>query len=121
MSITDQERAFYDSDSAWDGRFVVAVRTTGIYCRPSCRVRQPPRKNIPFLPPRAASPLRKHISSLPAGESARAAGYRACLRCHPDDGATVTIREISTPIGRMTIGATDTALVPAGFTHRRTL
>jgi len=103
MSITDQERAFYDSDPAWDGRFVVAVRTTGIYCRPSCRVRKPLRKNISFLPD---------------GSSARAAGYRACLRCHPDDRATVTIREISTPIGEMTIGATDAAVVLADFSHR---
>ena len=103
MSITDQERAFYESDPAWDGRFVVAVRTTGIYCRPSCRVRKPLRKNISFLPD---------------GGSARAAGYRACLRCHPDDGATVTIREISTPVGRMTIGATDAAVVLADFSRR---
>jgi len=101
--ITDQERAFYDSDPAWDGRFVVAVRTTGIYCRPSCRVRKPLRKNVSFL----RDP-----------ETALAAGYRACLRCHPEDGATVTVREIDTPIGRMTIGATDSAVVLADFSHR---
>ncbi|HEX5040595.1 MAG TPA: methylated-DNA--[protein]-cysteine S-methyltransferase [Candidatus Limnocylindria bacterium] len=101
--MTDQERAFYDSDPAWDGRFVVAVRTTGIYCRPSCRMRKALRKNISFLPD---------------GDTARAAGYRACLRCHPDDGTTVTVREIDTPIGRMTIGATGASVVLADFSHR---
>jgi O-6-methylguanine DNA methyltransferase len=100
---TDQERAFYESDPAGDGRFVVAVRTTGIYCRPSCRVRKPLRKNVSFLP---------------NSETARAAGYRACLRCHPDDGTTVTTREIATPVGRMTIGATDAAVVLADFSAR---
>ena len=101
--ITDQERAFYDSDPAWDGRFVVAVRTTGIYCRPSCRVRKPLRKNVSFLPD---------------GATARDAGYRPCLRCHPDAGTTVMVRDIVTPIGRMTIGATDVAVVLAEFTDR---
>jgi AraC family transcriptional regulator of adaptative response/methylated-DNA-[protein]-cysteine methyltransferase len=53
-----------------DGLFVVAVRTTRIYCRPTCRVKQPMRKNVSFYPsPRAAE----------------AAGYRACKRCHPAD------------------------------------
>jgi O-6-methylguanine DNA methyltransferase len=103
MSIDQMERAFSDSDPAWDRRFVVAVRTTGIYCRPSCRVRKPMRKNVSFLPD---------------PETARAAGYRACLRCHPDDGTTVTVREIATPIGRMTIGATHEAVVLADFSNR---
>jgi O-6-methylguanine DNA methyltransferase len=103
MSNTDMERAFSESDPAWDGRFVVAVRTTGIYCRPSCRVRKPYLRNVSFLADAAA---------------ARSAGYRACLRCHPDDGTTVTIREIHTPIGPMTIGATATTVVLADFTDR---
>jgi methylated-DNA-[protein]-cysteine S-methyltransferase len=100
---TDMERAFYASDAAWDGRFVAAVRTTGIYCRPSCRVRKPLPKNVVFMTDAAA---------------ARAAGYRACLRCHPDAGTPVTIRDIRTPIGPMTIGATDTEVVLADFTRR---
>jgi AraC family transcriptional regulator of adaptative response/methylated-DNA-[protein]-cysteine methyltransferase len=99
----DFEQAFLGSDPAFDGRFVVAVRTTGIYCRPSCRVRKPFRRNVAFLPDAAA---------------ARAAGYRACLRCHPDDGATVTVRRLDTPIGPMTIGATSDALVLADFSER---
>lgn len=97
------ERAFYASDSAYDGRFVAAVRTTGIFCRPSCRVRKPLRKNVTFLADAA---------------EARDAGYRACLRCHPDDGNTVVTRTIGTPIGPMTLGATDRAIVLADFTDR---
>jgi O-6-methylguanine DNA methyltransferase len=100
---TEIERAFYASDPAWDGRFVAAVRTTGIYCRPSCRVRKPLPKNVSYLPDAAA---------------ARAAGYRACLRCHPDAGSPVRLRAIDTAIGPMTIGATDEAVVLADFTRR---
>jgi O-6-methylguanine DNA methyltransferase len=100
---TDMERAFYASDAAWDGRFVAAVRTTGIYCRPSCRARKPFPQNVTYMADAGA---------------ARAAGYRACLRCHPDAGTPVTIREIETPIGPMTLGATAENVVLADFTHR---
>jgi O-6-methylguanine DNA methyltransferase len=100
---TEFERAFLAADPAYDGRFVAAVRTTGIYCRPSCRARKPLPANVAFLPDAAA---------------ARTAGYRACLRCHPDEAATVTIRDIDTPIGPMTIGATGQAVVLADFRER---
>ena len=56
-------------DPAFDGRFFIAVRTTGIYCRPVCRVKQPLRKNITFYPSAAA---------------AEQGGYRPCLRCRPE-------------------------------------
>ncbi|TPG20952.1 bifunctional DNA-binding transcriptional regulator/O6-methylguanine-DNA methyltransferase Ada [Sphingomonas koreensis] len=69
-----------DADAAWDaferrdrghdGRFVVAVETTGIYCKPSCPARRPKRAHVRFFVD-------------PAG--ARAAGFRACLRCKPDE------------------------------------
>jgi O-6-methylguanine DNA methyltransferase len=104
MSTTEFERAFSSSDPTYDDRFVAAVRTTGIFCRPSCRVRKPLPRNVTFLPDPAA---------------ARAAGYRACLRCHPDDSVPVRIREIATPIGPMTIGATEHAVVLADFTNRK--
>ena len=97
------ERAFYASDPTADGRFVAAVRTTGIFCRPSCRARKPLPANVHFL------------ADAPA---ARAAGYRACLRCHPEAGTPVAVREIETPIGRMTLGATAHAVVLADFTRR---
>ena len=100
----DFERAFYASDPAFDGRFVAAVRTTGIFCRPSCRARKPFPQNVTFLADAAA---------------ARDAGYRACLRCHPDEATTVTVRQIDTPIGPMTIGATETSAVLCDFTERR--
>ncbi|MCV0404211.1 MAG: methylated-DNA--[protein]-cysteine S-methyltransferase [Chloroflexi bacterium] len=97
------ERAFYASDPAWDGRFVVAVRTTGIFCRPSCRVRKPLPKNIVFLADAA---------------EAGAAGYRACLRCQPENARPVAIRRIATPVGPMTLGATETTAVLADFSER---
>jgi len=56
-------------DSSADGTFVYAVTTTGVYCRPSCPSRAAMLKNVRFY----ASPL-----------AAKAAGYRACRRCHPD-------------------------------------
>ena len=61
--------AFEARDRNHDGRFVVAVRTTGIYCKPSCPARHPKRANVEF-----------HTDV----DSARAAGFRACLRCKPD-------------------------------------
>jgi len=103
MSTTEFERAFFAADPAYDGRFVAAVRTTGVYCRPSCRVRKPLPKNVTFMADAAA---------------ARAAGYRACLRCHPDDASTVRIRQIDTPLGPMTIGATEAAVVLCDFSQR---
>lgn len=62
--------AFLRRDRAADGRFVVAVHSTGIYCRPSCAARRPRRENVAFFD---------------AGGTARAAGYRPCRRCLPDD------------------------------------
>jgi O-6-methylguanine DNA methyltransferase len=102
MSI-EMERAFYAADPAWDGRFVAAVRTTGIFCRPSCRVRKPLPKNVEYLPD---------------ADAARAAGYRACLRCQPENATTVTLRTIETPIGPMLAGATDDAIVLCDFAER---
>jgi AraC family transcriptional regulator of adaptative response/methylated-DNA-[protein]-cysteine methyltransferase len=100
---TEMERAFYASDPASDGRFVAAVRTTGIFCRPSCRVRKPLPKNVEYLRDAAA---------------ARAAGYRACLRCQPENATSVTLRTIDTPIGPMLAGATDDAIVLCDFAER---
>ena len=64
--------AFEARDRAADGRFVVGVRTTGIYCRPSCAARRPKRENVAFYAD---------------GAAAREAGLRACLRCLPDETA----------------------------------
>ena len=59
-------------DRAADGRFVYAVRSTGVYCRPGCPSRRPRRDRVSFF-------------DTPA--SARDAGFRACRRCHPDVSA----------------------------------
>ena len=64
--------AFAARDRRFDGQFVGAVKTTGIYCRPSCAARHPLRQNVEFYPD---------------GAAAGAAGYRACKRCLPDDVA----------------------------------
>lgn len=60
--------AFYSRDASYDGVFYAGVRTTGIFCRPSCSARKPKPENIEFF--RTA-------------RDAMFAGYRACRRCHP--------------------------------------
>ncbi|KNE82020.1 DNA-3-methyladenine glycosylase, partial [Streptomyces fradiae] len=69
---TDTEscvRAVRSKDARFDGWFFTAVRTTGIYCRPSCPAVPPKPENMTFHPSAAA---------------AQQAGYRACKRCRPD-------------------------------------
>jgi AraC family transcriptional regulator of adaptative response/methylated-DNA-[protein]-cysteine methyltransferase len=68
---TDEARwqAVVDRNRAADGAFFFAVRTTGVYCRPSCGARLPRRENVAF-------------HATPA--EAEAAGFRACLRCKPN-------------------------------------
>ncbi len=62
-------RRFCRSDASLDGRVLVAVRTTGIYCLPSCRARKPKRENVRFYFTRA---------------EAEHDGFRACCRCRPE-------------------------------------
>src|SRR2546426_709620 len=63
-------KAVLDRNSGFDGAFVYAVRSTGIYCRPSCPSRKPGREQVIFFP-------------LP--EAAEKAGFRPCRRCRPRD------------------------------------
>ena len=68
----DQESCYSavkSRDRRFDGVFYTAVRTTGIYCRPSCPARTPAMRNVSFYRTAAA---------------AQSAGYRACKRCQPD-------------------------------------
>jgi AraC family transcriptional regulator, regulatory protein of adaptative response / methylated-DNA-[protein]-cysteine methyltransferase len=67
--MNDEQRwAIWEAkDARYDGQFFVAVRTTGVYCRPSCPAR----------------PLRKNVQFFDAADAAEAAGFRACKRCHP--------------------------------------
>jgi AraC family transcriptional regulator of adaptative response/methylated-DNA-[protein]-cysteine methyltransferase len=70
--LTDEERwaAFESRDARYDGQFVVGVRSTGIYCRPSCPARRPLRQNVVFYP---------------LGDVAEREGYRPCRRCRPEE------------------------------------
>lgn len=61
--------AFKRKDTRFDGRIFVGISTTGIYCRPVCRARQPRAENCSFYPTAAA---------------AERAGYRPCLLCRPE-------------------------------------
>lgn len=61
-------QAFLAGDSAYEGVFFLGVRTTGIFCRPTCRAKRPRRENVEFFP---------------STREALAAGYRPCLKCRP--------------------------------------
>src|SRR6516164_5103862 len=86
-------------DAAFDGRFFIGVKTTGIYCRPVCKARIPRPENVTFYPSAAA---------------AEQAGYRPCLRCRPETapfcpawkGSLVTVERALRMIDE---GAFDTA------------
>lgn len=69
LSFAAQYEAFQRRDPAWDGIVFVAVKTTGVYCRPVCRARTPLARNVRFYGSAA---------------SAERAGFRPCLRCRPE-------------------------------------
>jgi AraC family transcriptional regulator, regulatory protein of adaptative response / methylated-DNA-[protein]-cysteine methyltransferase len=75
----DEERwaAVLRRDPAFDGTFVYAVRTTGIYCRPTCPARRP---------------LRSHVEFHPTTTAAVQAGFRPCHRCRPDAPSPIAQR-----------------------------
>src|SRR5688572_31073509 len=64
----EMERAYQHSDASYDGVFYLGVRTTGIFCRPSCSARKPKPENVEFFG---------------IAKDAVFAGYRPCLRCRP--------------------------------------
>src|SRR5271154_5505795 len=72
-SVASPDDSWWDAvrrrDPAFDGAFFFAVRTTGVYCRPSCASRAAKRENVSFYS---------------SAEAAERAGYRACKRCRPD-------------------------------------
>ena len=82
----DRWRAVLERSREHDGRFLFAVRTTGIYCRPSCPARRPRRENVEFF-----DDVRR----------AREAGYRACLRCTPDSRGEGTSQWVLTLCRRL--------------------
>ena len=96
-------RALELRDARFDGRFFVAVKTTGIYCRPVCPARTPRSENVTFYSTAAA---------------AQEAGFRPCLRCRPetapDTGAwRGTSSTVSRALALIELGALDEGDVDA--------
>ena len=84
----EMEQAFLRSDASYDGIFFTAVRTTGIFCRPSCRARKPLPENIEFF-----GSIREALF----------AGYRPCKRCdpaQPRDGAPTWVKKVLDEVER---------------------
>lgn len=71
-TTAEMQRAYMRRDPSYDGIFFLAVRTTGIFCRPSCTARKPLAKNVEFFP---------------TTKEAIFAGYRACKICRPMEAA----------------------------------
>ncbi len=77
---TRRWQAVLDRNATQDGKFVFAVSTTGVYCRPSCPARRPRRENVTFFA---------------RTDEAEKAGFRACLRCRPQAiGATPQMKMV---------------------------
>lgn len=77
MTDHNRWRAVLARDASFDGAFVYAVRSTGVYCRPSCPSRRPERRQVTFF-------------ALP--EAAERGGYRPCRRCRPRDATAPNCR-----------------------------
>jgi AraC family transcriptional regulator, regulatory protein of adaptative response / DNA-3-methyladenine glycosylase II len=89
LSTTRMYERMLASDASFNGHFFTGVLTTGIYCLPSCKARKPKRENVQFFP---------------TCEAARAAGLRACKKCHPDDfarGADPVLEDIETLVAEV--------------------
>src|SRR5215468_1169905 len=67
-SVREMQSAYERKDSSYDGIFFLAVRTTGIFCRPSCPARKPLSRNVDYFS---------------SARDALFAGYRPCKRCRP--------------------------------------
>ncbi len=96
-------RAIRTRDARFDGILFVGVKTTGIYCRPICPARTPKRENVVFFWSAAA---------------AQAAGFRPCLRCHPETAPELaawrgTSNTVSRALALIELGALDHAGVDA--------
>lgn len=101
LSRDQKLAAMYARDRAQDGRYLVCVLSTGIYCLPSCPARKPRAANVRFLADPAA---------------ARRAGFRPCLRCRPDDfhqGVDRTGERLAAAVDEARRRPADVADVPA--------
>lgn len=68
LPTAEMQQAYLDRDASYDGLFFLGVRTTGIFCRPTCPARKPLPKNVEYFP---------------TARAALVAGYRPCKRCRP--------------------------------------
>src|SRR5438270_10239565 len=64
----EMQRAYQQRDASYNGLYFLGVRTTGIFCRPTCPARKPLPKNVEYFP---------------SASAALEAGYRPCKRCRP--------------------------------------
>ena len=71
-STSTMYRAFERKDPSYEGVFWLGVRTTGIFCRPTCPARKPLPRNVEYFP---------------SAQAALAAGYRPCKRCRPNEAS----------------------------------
>ncbi len=102
MTENEMWEAVQQSDASYDGLFFYAVKTTGIFCRPSCKSKPPKRENLRYFT---------------SGEEARAAGFRPCKRCRSDLLEYQPMREIAAKIkARLDRAA---SLDDVGLTPRR--
>ena len=102
---TDPEAAYLAlcaRDARFDGRLFVGVTSTGIYCRPVCRVRLPRRENCRFFDTRA---------------QAEAAEFRPCLKCRPEIAPGLSQMDSSYSLASMAANLIDQA-VQAGMVPR---
>jgi len=103
MDVDACYRALSTRDCRFDGRLFVAVKTTGIYCRPICPAQTPKRQNVIFYPSAAA---------------AQAAGFRPCLRCRPETSPELAVwrgssNTVSRALSLIDAGALDDGNVDA--------
>lgn len=86
MTEAQKWRAVCANDTAYDGLFFYAVRSTGIFCRPSCPSKQP---------------RQEHVAYYPTAECAVSDGYRPCKRCRPDLLAYQPLQDIAEQAKRL--------------------
>jgi methylphosphotriester-DNA--protein-cysteine methyltransferase len=108
--------AFLRRDRRYDGRFVAAVRSTRVFCRPTCTCRKPRRDRVVFFP---------------TPEAAERAGFRPCKRCRPEipggaAGAERRLAQRAVEVMRARLDepwtlpalAAELAMSPSGFARR---
>ncbi|PST85191.1 XRE family transcriptional regulator [Pedobacter yulinensis] len=97
-------QALLEKDTSFEGTFIAAVKTTGVFCRPSCRARKPRPENVTFFPNAAAAMMQ---------------GYRPCKVCRPLEPLDLTPPQIGQIIGE--IAATPAIKITNADLQRRGL